>query len=199
MTAAAEAPKVDGRSLRSERSRRAAVEAVLDLLDGGVERPTAQQVADRSGLSLSTIFRLYDDLESLHTAAVAAQAERVAPLLVELDDQGPLVDRIDALVAARARLYEAITPVRRFVRRQDDRSPTLSDHRARFDADLRAQALEVLSPELVDAGPWVPDVVDALTSWDLWERLRTVQGRSADDARSVVAAGLERSLAAPAD
>ena len=62
-------PQVDGRRARRHRSRDLAVDALLDLLDEGVVRPTAQQVAERSGVSLRSIFRIFDDVESLNAAA----------------------------------------------------------------------------------------------------------------------------------
>ena len=71
---------VDGRRARRHRSRDLAVDALLDLLNEGVVRPTAQQVAERSGVSLRSIFRIFDDVESLNAAACARQVTRVRHL-----------------------------------------------------------------------------------------------------------------------
>jgi hypothetical protein len=72
--AAGEVVALDGRRARSARSREAAADAILDLLDEGLtELPGAAEVAERSGLSTRTVFRLFDDLESLYAAAVMRQ------------------------------------------------------------------------------------------------------------------------------
>jgi TetR/AcrR family transcriptional regulator of autoinduction and epiphytic fitness len=63
------------------RSRRAVVEAFIDLLNEGVLQPTTQQVSDRSGVSPSTIFRLFEDLDGMYSEAFSVQTERVAHLL----------------------------------------------------------------------------------------------------------------------
>src|SRR5262245_25381740 len=45
----------DGRALRSERSRRAIVDAMLAWVDDGVAEPTAQQIADRAGVGIRSV------------------------------------------------------------------------------------------------------------------------------------------------
>jgi AcrR family transcriptional regulator len=188
--------RVDGRSQRSERSRRAAVEALLDLVNDGEARPTAQQIAERSGVSLSTIFRLYDDLDALNAAAIAAQRERIAPLIVPLDAEGSLTARIDQWVDTRAKLYEAISPVRRFAKGLAPTSDRLTNELRSFDRFLSRQATDLFAPERAGephAGV-VAELVDALTSWDTWDRLRRAQGLSVRKAKATVAEGLHRVL-----
>jgi TetR/AcrR family transcriptional regulator, regulator of autoinduction and epiphytic fitness len=173
---------LDGRVQRGVRSRAAVVDAVLDLLGDGVARPTAEQVAARSGVSMRTIFRLFDDMGSLHRAAAARQFERLAALLVEPGDAGALGERIDALVANRADVYEAVTPVRRAANRLAVTSPEIAAELARVAGLLRAQAAGTFRDELAGAGPGVLDAVDLLTSWESWERLRAGQGLTAEQA-----------------
>src|SRR6187455_73367 len=106
-------PPEDGRRARRHRSRDLAVDAYLDLLTEGVLRPTAQQVAERSEVSLRSIFRIFDDVESMYAAAAARQLSRVRYLFVDVVAIGPLRARIDEVVGINARLYEQIAPVRR--------------------------------------------------------------------------------------
>ena len=58
-------PPRDGRALRSERSRRPIVEALFALVGEGVLQPTAQQVADRAGVGIRTVFRHFEDMDAL--------------------------------------------------------------------------------------------------------------------------------------
>ncbi|MEM7020756.1 MAG: hypothetical protein AAF512_25870, partial [Pseudomonadota bacterium] len=51
----------DGRTLRAERNRQTIAETFLDLIEQGELNPTAQMLSEYSGVSTSTIFRLYED------------------------------------------------------------------------------------------------------------------------------------------
>jgi AcrR family transcriptional regulator len=193
---------VDGRSQRAARTRQLVVETFLDLLDEGVVQPTAQQVSDRCGVSMRSIFRLFDDVEALHSAAIATQIHRVSPLLVSLDAAGPLERRVRSLVDSRAHLFEAISPVRRMAVRLATTSRPI-----RADLDLandffRSQVAELFDVELVSLSrarrAEVLDTLDALASWESWERLRRVQGVPERRARRIVA-GMVRAVLAGAD
>src|SRR5438105_5049795 len=103
----------DGRRARRHRSRDLAVDALLDLLTEGVTRPTAQQVAERSGVSLRSIFRIFDDVDTLHTEAAARQLERTRHLFVEVPATGTTAARITTVVELHDRLFRSVAPVRR--------------------------------------------------------------------------------------
>jgi AcrR family transcriptional regulator len=186
MTDAIEDERIDGRSLRSVRSRRAVAEAFLDLLDEGVLQPTAHQVSERSGVSPSTIFRLFDDLDGMYSEAFSVQVERVAHLLVTVPDRGPLEERLRKLIRARARLYEELTPVLRFQARSTVPISGRWSNRSVGNAILRDEVAKVFAVELADARGGALDSLDALTSWEMWERLRSVQRMSVAKARSTV-------------
>ncbi|MDQ1373678.1 MAG: TetR/AcrR family transcriptional regulator, regulator of autoinduction and epiphytic fitness [Actinomycetota bacterium] len=183
---------VDGRTLRRERNLETAVDAMLDLLGEGHPQPTAQDVADRSGLSIRSIFRLFDDVESLYAAAVARQTERIGPLLEPVPPTGPLADRVLALAARRTALYEAIAPVRRSAMRQAATSPAVAAGLARADRVLRAQVKSLFADERPAAV--VVEAVDAAASFETWDRLRTHQGLSRQKATQAVALMLHRLL-----
>ena len=57
--------KVDGRRLRSERTRQAIIEAYLELLRRDPRMPTAAQLAERAGCSVRSIFGRFSDLNAL--------------------------------------------------------------------------------------------------------------------------------------
>ena len=104
---------LDGRLARGARARAAIVEALLALIERGDLRPSAARIAARAGVSLRSVFQHFNDVESLFAAAAERQAERLASLAGAVDDQGPLARRLDAFVRQRARLLEAVSPVRR--------------------------------------------------------------------------------------
>lgn len=180
----------DGRTLRAARSRTLVVEAFLDLVSEGEAHPTAQQVSDRSGVSMRSIFRLFDDVDALHSEAVGMQIERVLPLLVHIDSQGPLRRRVTELIDSRALLFEAISPVRRLAVRLRDTSPRISAHLDAANSLLRSQVATVFADELMTQPPTrrsdTLELLDLLTSWETWERLRVAQSVSSRRARTLI-------------
>ena len=57
--------KQDGRNLRSVNSQKLIVDACIKLFKAGNLEPTAQQVADESGVGIRTVFRQFDEMENL--------------------------------------------------------------------------------------------------------------------------------------
>jgi hypothetical protein len=74
-SAAAETP-TDGRLLRSQRTKRAIVDALLDLIREGHHKPSSAEIADRAGVTQRTLFNQFGDMDSL-LRAIAARDARV--------------------------------------------------------------------------------------------------------------------------
>ncbi|HEY8515984.1 MAG TPA: TetR family transcriptional regulator [Candidatus Binatia bacterium] len=174
-------PRVDGREVRGLRSRDAIVSALLALIAEGHLVPTAQQVAERAGVGLRSVFRHFNDRESLF----AAMGERVfasaAPILLSDEPSGTLVERARELVARRAQFFEQIAPYKRSANLRRADSPFIKSRHAELVRGLRADLLRRL-PELADARPDELEVLDALTSFETWDRMRSDQGLSREHA-----------------
>lgn len=177
---------VDGRRARRHRSRDVAVDALLDLLGEGVLRPTAQQVAERSGVSLRSIFRIFDDVESLNAAACARQLGRVRHLFVDVMPTGPLAARVEEVVAINGRLYDSIAPIRRAALRAAPESPALQEQLARARGWVRAEVERVFAPELARAERDTAAGIEMALSFEAWDQLRTAQGLSTARASAAV-------------
>lgn len=190
-------PPTDGRRARRHRSRDLAVDALLDLLGDGVIRPTAQQVADRSGVSLRSIFRIFDDVESLNAAAAARQMSRIRHLFVDVLATGSFTDRLHEMVAINARLYESISPVRRAALRAAPESEALTEQLQRARTWLRTEVERVFAVELATAGRDSVAAVEVAFSFEAWDQLRSSQDLSTARATAAVT-HLVRALLAPA-
>jgi AcrR family transcriptional regulator len=166
------------------RTEEQVVDAILDLLNDGVVQPTAQEVSTRSGVSMRSIFRLFQDVEALYAAAIGRQWERVRPLLGDLPATGSLASRIGDVVEARSQFFETVAPVRRFAVRIAPRSPAIQQGLAQVDEYFRAQLGAVFAEELTDSDRL--DAVDAVASWETWDRLRRGQELSTTRARTVL-------------
>lgn len=188
---AAEAP--DGRQGRTARSRLAICEACLDLVQEGALQPSADQVAERAGVSRRSIFNHFADLAELYDAVVEVAMQRYAPLLEQIPDSEPVGWRVERLVAVRSRFLEAMAPFTRALTAQSLVGPAADQaQRVSRDASRRQhQDVERLfGRELADlpAGERaeVLEAMSAATSAAAWEYARRSRGSSAARARAVM-------------
>jgi AcrR family transcriptional regulator len=168
-------PAPDGRALRGERNREQIVEAIIALLRSGETRPTAEQVAQRAKVGARTVFRHFADMESLYAAVNDRLAQEVLPLLAGARFTGSVRERVAELVRCRAKIFERIAPMRRREDSREARSPAVQEGRADLDRVLREQLRQALGRELDEAGADRSEALDALLSWETWDRLRTRQ------------------------
>lgn len=183
----------DGRRARRDRSREQAVDAVLELLDEGIARPTAQQVAMRSGVSLRSIFRIFDDVDSLHSEAALRQLDRNRHLYVQAPDAGPLTRRVKAVVELHDQLYSAVAPVRRAGMRASHTSDALADQLDENRTWLHEEINRVFAAELTGRNVRVTAAaLELLLSFEAWDQLAATQGldstaRKAVTTRAIIA------------
>jgi AcrR family transcriptional regulator len=103
----------DGRRLRRDRNRIVVIDAMLELVAEGNLRPGAAEIADRSGVSLRSVFRYFDHLDELLGIAVRRQMDRIGHLLVEPAPASGTRERIEAMLDVRLPIYEAMAPISR--------------------------------------------------------------------------------------
>lgn len=190
----------DGRTARRERNREAVVTALLDLYREGVMMPSADDIAARAGVSARSLFRYFADVDDLAFAAVARQAEHLMPLLaLDLDPEAPLDDRIDAFVAARIRLLEAMGEVGRVARFRARLQPVVAEGLARVREVMREHVVVALEPALAgrpDAERQaVVAAADVLCSWEAHDLMRNDQGLDATATAAAMGLALRRLLA----
>lgn len=191
----------DGRTARAARTRTAIADATLSLLEEGVLQPTAPQVAERAGVSLRSVFQHFADMEGLYSSVAARQIERVMASVTRIPRDGPLHVRIAAFVAERARLHEAVTPVRRAALLVEPFSETiaarLGETRRRGRREVeRVFGLELATLSVSDRRE-ITEALTVVSSWSAWEALRVHQGLSVPAASRVMARALTALLASP--
>jgi len=169
------APK-DGRAARSYRARLALAEALLDLVNEGIEQPTAVQIAERAKVSLRLVFHHFEDLEAIYASAADLQIERVRGMGKRIDPALPFEDRLQAFIRTRARVLEYVAPARRASIRLESSSAEIS-RRLRFAQEMtRTHTFQTFDPELKslsgDEAAEVRAALDGVTSWEMWEFLR---------------------------
>jgi AcrR family transcriptional regulator len=176
---------LDGRVRRSEKSRAAIVDALFELVGEGVLQPTAQQVAERAGVGIRSVFRHFDDMDGLFAAMDARLRAEAIPLIRAVPAQGTLRERAVAWVERRARLFERIAPWKRSAGIGRWRSEFLRAQHALLLRELRADLLRSL-PEVASAPAALADALDVMTCFETWDRLRSDQRLSRERAQAVV-------------
>jgi AcrR family transcriptional regulator len=147
------------------------------LQEEGVLVPTAQQIADRAGVGIRSFFRHFEDMESLFKAIDDHIRDSYEALFISGDRSGTLEERIDAMVKRRADAFESVTNITQGTRAQLWRYQTLRDNYARNQRGLRKD-LDNLLPELHSLPDETRQSIDAITSFEMWDRLRSHQGLS---------------------
>ena len=167
------------------------VEALLDLYADGNLRPSADEIATRSGLSPRSLFRYFDDVDDLIRAAVTRQQARVIPLVpIEATPEDPLSVRIAALVAQRFRIFDAVGNAAAVVRLRAPFESVLNDALAPHRAFLRSQIATLFAAELAAMGTSAASVLaaaDVLTSYESRHLLVNDQSLDPSQAMSVMA------------
>ena len=166
---------LDGRRLRSERSRQAIIDAMLGLVEEGILVPTAQQVSQRAGVGIRSVFRHFTDMESLFATADTKIREQYQGLFAGGDRAGSLEERLLHAVEQRALAYEAVGNHLLTTRAQLWRYPVLREQYTRLQRQLRKDFDDWL-PELRSLGADEREMVDAVASFEYWNRLREQQG-----------------------
>lgn len=172
----------DGRVRRGQRSGDAIVNAVVELVGGGVLEPSAQQVAEHARVGIRTVFRRFSAMESLFTEVDGRLHSEALPLLAGGEPSGSIETRAREMVERRAKFFERIAPYKRAGNLKRWRSPFLRERHARLVRGLRTDLLRWL-PELRSARLALVDGLELATSFEAWDRLRSEQRLSCQRAR----------------
>jgi DNA-binding transcriptional regulator YbjK len=191
------APKIDGRRLRSERTRLAIIEAYQELLRRNSVMPTAVQIAEQAGCSVRSVFERFSDLDALSLATAdftiaQGQAEAVAR---HVDGDRPT--RIRSHVETRARACEKWLPLWRIITNQDQvaelrtrvvlvRLANIERMKLMYRRELSSLP-EAAADELLIA-------LAVLTSFESWDQMRNCHGLSTDATQGIWRSAIDRML-----
>lgn len=191
---AGEAPSSDGRKRRRQESSRRIVEALAAVIAEADGEVTPEQIAARSGYSVSTIFRHFGGRDGL----IAAMRELLQSRVREHVDAGPFEGdvhaRVRELVRRLAAAFETATPFLRFVASDRRRTHLGPPGRLRLDAIVRDQTRLALAGELEPLPADTVEILAAVLSVDAWSHMRTIQGHSAERAAALMEVALVRLL-----
>ncbi len=169
--------RVDGRRLRREKGRLAVIDAMIDLVFDGRAPFSAEQVAERAGVSQASVFRYFATLDELRYDAIQRYFERYSHLMAIPDiGEHSLSRRIGNLVEARVSYHEATEPMARLARRQAVEIGEVRETLGRVRSTLTDQLGQHFASELAALRPAARSerlaVIAALTSFESWDQLR---------------------------
>ena len=187
----------DGRMARRQRNIDAVLDVVLEMFAEDAMFPTIEQAATRSGLSLRSLYRYFADPAEL-LEAVIQRSDDVGQELSHIHaiGEGSIDDRIEAFVASRLRLHEAIGPVYRATGANAARHPRIQLEQTKNRNKMREQFELQFAPELKALKKADRDVLVA--SGDLLTQLGSIDylRRHRELTSKQAAAVLTRSLSA---
>lgn len=195
--------RIDGRRLRSERTKQLIIEAYLALADAFSPRvPTAAEIAEKAGYSVRSVFERFPDILTLQIAAVDYAMAQVTAMAPPTELEGDRQARIQSHVRARAQLCEKWLPLWRSLIINQGNSEELKD-RIRTSRERVMGRLEATyQPELATVAEGerrqLVIALEALTDVESWARMREFFELSFDEACMAWIQAIDRLLPRPA-
>lgn len=177
---------VDGRIRRGAENRRRIRDAFIALIRQGEQSPTAEQVAEKAGVGLRSVFRHFDDMEGLYREIAQAIEAEIAPIWTTPFASRTWQGRLGEMITRRADLFERITPFRVASVTHRAASVFLDERQSRFAVEQRTM-LEAALPAAMRKDAARLEALDLLFSVDSWLRLRREQKLSIAAAKAAIA------------
>ena len=181
--------QVDGRLNRSTRTRAAIVEAMVALIGDGNRSPTSEEVALRANVGLRTVFRHFEDMETLFQEMDQVIKARVLPEFDLEPLTGDLEKRARVLIARRSHIFATVNPFMSSTIARKWRSEYLRRSHEAF-AELQRTFLFNNLPELKELSPSLQHAADQVASYESWSRMHDVQKLSVEDIIEAQLAGV---------
>nr|WP_070959946.1 TetR/AcrR family transcriptional regulator [Hyphomonas sp. Mor2] len=180
---ALEAGTEDGRRQRSDRSRRRIIEALFDLISEGDMSPSAVSVAERANVGLRTVFRHFEDMDSIYDEMTAELTDVVMPKVMAPFEATTWQARVMECVDRRAEIYELVFPMRICMSLRRFQSKFLEEQYER-DTKLARSLLKSILPKAVLSDRELFGAIETVLDFSTWRQLRQDQNRSVESAKA---------------
>ena len=175
--------KQDGRILRSVKSQKLIVEACIKLFKEGNFVPTAQLVANESGVGIRTVFRLFDDMENL-LKSVDAEMRKDYDFEVKFDPNSAFENRLLVGVDHLCAVYEKHQIIMFGTISNMWKYKFLQENYMNYQKMIMQKVEEVL-PEVLNFDGELQELTHATLSFAFWMRLQG-QGLKKDQINSAI-------------
>lgn len=186
----ADGQPADGRLRRGARTRDAIVRSYIELLGSGERRPRAENIAQRAGVGIRTVYNQFRDMEGLRAEAGALVWTQIEKYIVRDVPSGASLDeRIDLFVDMRSQLLETLAPYARSAHGHHDGSGELRRQRTVLVNGSKRELSVTFRPELSRReGPDRDRFLNALhaaSSAAVWSGLRDELNLDVPDATAI--------------
>lgn len=177
---AAEPASTDGRRARSAASRRKIIAAMSDLIAAGDPNPSAAAVAKHAGVGLRSVFRHFDDKDSIFREIDEIVVGAFQPVMEAPYKSDQCQGQLFELIERRAQLYEAIAPFRLATQPARKKSKFLREnYRRHYQGEKRM--LDAILPDPIKTDTRIGRSILIATSFDSWRLLRQDEELSQKD------------------
>jgi AcrR family transcriptional regulator len=193
-TTAPSAKQRDGRRSRTIETRKRIVRAVTELVREGKVAPTAEEVSARADVGLRTVFRHFDDMDSLYREIDEELGINVALMLQMVLKADTWQERLVENITARCELYDTITPflISGQVHRHTSEAVDASFRRK---VELERAVLQHILPKSLQEDTPRFEALLMMLSPEAWIRLRRDQGLSSEAAIAAIHVGIHAVIA----
>ena len=180
----------DGRRLRSNRSRRRIIEAMFELLAEGDMSPSAVSVAKRANVGMRTVFRHFEDMDSIYDEMTQEVSEAVMPIIAAPYEATTWRDRLFECLERTSNLYETVFPMKLCLNLRRFQSDFLAEQHERDILQLRS-ALKNILPKDITSDRELFGAIEVALDFSTWRQLRQDQKRSAESTKNSIRLTLE--------
>ena len=175
----------DGRRQRSNRSRRRIVEALFNLIREGNMSPSAVSVAERADVGLRTVFRHFEDMDSIYDEMTAELTEAIEPKIKAPFTATTWRARLMESVEKRADIYETVFPMKVCMSLRRFQSDFIRNQYERDVALMRSSLKSILPKEIVSRRTLFA-ALETTLAFTTWRRLRQDQNLSVESAKDSI-------------
>lgn len=183
--AVAHSEKTDGRKQRSVRSRDKIKSSIITLIRDGNYSPRAVDISEHSGLSMRTVFRHIEDMESLLREIAGDLQKEVLPQFLEPYSTAEWRGQLDEQISRRAKTWEYVLPIRLSASLRRFQSRFLLEEYTQL-LELERASLKAVLPKEIAADEVLFAAVNEAVGVGCWISLRLDQRLSPEGAEAVI-------------
>ena len=191
-------PRIDGRRLRSARTKQLIIEAYLALLRESPQIPTAATIAERAGYSVRSVFERFPDMHALRVAATDYAFTQGTAQAVARDFSGDRSARVKSHVETRSWICEQWLPLWRALNANQGDSNELKSRITTIRQAILKRIELMYEPELSTLNETEHRqtliAIESLIDFESWARMRDFGGLSIEEAREVWVKSIDRLL-----
>lgn len=190
--------RIDGRRLRSARTKQLIIEAYLALLRESPQIPTAGAIAERAGYSVRSVFERFPDMHALRVAATDYAFTQGTAQAVARDFTGDRGTRLKSHVETRSWTCEQWLPLWRALNANQGDSTELKSRITLIRQAIVKRIELMYEPELSTLNETERRqtliAIESLIDFESWARMRDFGGLSIEEAREVWVKSIDRLL-----